>query len=742
MGDQMSLIDDKKEEIISSIKMLEENEIKSSLFPIKYDYLKGLNDSQKIAATRLEGNYLVIAGPGAGKTHTLLYRVVHMVKMGISAKEICIVTFTRKAANQLKYRIERILPDIELGFVGTIHSLAFTLINRSISNPPRLIDPEDDLMVLKLAIEEHSLKLPRGTKIRTVQKIIDYSAVTGKTIEESLVDLNKESLNPDDIKDILAAHNTYKSQNGYINYSDAIIMASGADRGFLKYLMIDEYQDTDPIQLTMIKKLNFPNVMAIGDDFQSIYGFRGADNKIILNFGNDFENAKVIKLNVNYRSTSEIVEAENAITNASEYGYKKSLVSHRGVSNIPVEIVDTDMFDVENILNRISEIIKEDNKKTLAVIYRYNRKKQLIEPWLIENQIDYVVYGGIKLMERKHIKDLCAILLTNLNKNDLIPYMRALMLLDGIGEVGAKRIIHGRSNSERKDLNELKRIINNEYPDVESILQDAGSFYMQLESVLIKSNYTKEEILDDFRLLNDLARNYKSVTNFVNDVILDSSVDKFSRKDKRARIILTTIHSAKGLEFNEVHFMYDPERQFSYEGAEENRRLFYTAVSRAKDRVVIYDYWRRNNLQGILQDFEVQFTDVEDILRDTDGIQKTRSDKHEDLGMDIDNRLVVKAIVEPDPKILHLIDENWSEIVNNLSNKTARDTLSRAMVSEASDESVVIVLNLLDYSEVSGFWNGVKPELEALLKIVTGVDITPISQTSSDYIMSLKKYRP
>ena len=593
-----------KQLIIKAIKQLEQSEIKKMSTPINLNYLEKLNDSQKIAATCLDGNYLVIAGPGAGKTHTLIYRVVHLIKSGVSAKELCIVTFTRKAANQMKYRITTILPGIELGFVGTIHSLAYTLIRRGVGTKERIIDPEDDLMVLKLVISEGNFNIPSRTQLRTLHKIFDYMSLTMRSMEKTLVDLNREEMNQDDLMKIYNAYTDYKKKNGYINYSDCIALAKGADRGELKYLMVDEFQDTDPLQLSMFKSLKFPNVMAIGDDFQSIYSFRGADNTIILKFGQHFNNAKVIKLNVNYRSSKEIVDLENFVTNKSDYGYKKDLISYTGNSGYPIRYFDYNIERKNFIIDRIMNYNKKEVNDSIAVIYRYNRRKSEIESQLIQNKIDYVVYGGIRLLERKHIKDLFAILLANKNKNDFIPYMRALTLIDGIGEVTAKKLIENGMNSQKLDVQSLRIILFNEYTDINKVIIDAEQFYLSLDSVLRKSNYTLEEIKEDFNLIKGMAKNYKDISNFISDIIFDSSQDKWSNQEKRAKVVLTTIHSAKGLEFDEVHFIYDAEIQYTSLKQEENRRLFYTAISRAKNNLFIYDSWGRKSIEEIITDFQ------------------------------------------------------------------------------------------------------------------------------------------
>nr|WP_165983407.1 ATP-dependent helicase [Macrococcus goetzii] len=592
-----------KEEIKKAIANLEENEITKYTFKGEDFHLQSLNESQKIAATQIEGNYLVLAGPGAGKTHTLLYRVIHMINNGVSAQEICIVTFTRKAANQLKHRIKKINPEIELGFIGTIHALAYTLIRQGLSPKYRLIDPEDDKMVLKLAIEESEKQLPPKTKLSTLHKIFDYKSLKMISMEQALIELNKEELKENDLEKIYEAYRNYKKENGYINYSDAIGLACGADRGNLNYLMVDEFQDTDPSQLKMFCALKFPNVMAIGDDFQSIYSFRGADNKIILKFGDYFENAKLIKLNINYRSNRDIVNLENFITNTSDYGYRKNLEPYNQKDSNPVEYCEYNKSRIPFIFDKIKEFVKRDNDDNIAIIYRYNNSKYAIEPFLIQEKIDYVVYGGLRLLERKHIKDIFALLLANKDKNDFIPYMRSLMLLDGVGEVSAKKLIKNNMKSSKENVKELRTLLFTEYENIQKFIADAKKYYISLESVLSKANYTKEEMIDDFNLIAELAKNYNDISNFISDIILDGATDKWSSKDKKARVVLTTIHSSKGLEFDEVHFLYDAQLEYDVEKKEENRRLFYTAISRAANKLYIYDSWDRTSIDSIIQDF-------------------------------------------------------------------------------------------------------------------------------------------
>src|SRR5699024_5807851 len=205
------------------------------------------------------------------------------------------------------------------------------------------------------------------------------------------------------------------------------------------------------------------------------------------------------------------------------------------------------------------------------------------------------------------IKDIFAIMLTNKDKNDFIAYLRSLTLLDGIGEVTAKRLMENNMNSNKHEVLKLREILFHEYEDIDKLASDIFDFYLTLESVLKKSNYPIEEIKEDFELIKDISSNYTSISNFIADIILDSSLDKWSNEQKRANVVLTTIHSSKGLEFDEVHFLYDPDNVYDVGKLEENRRLFYTAISRAKEDLFIYGDYGRTNINQVLRDFESDF---------------------------------------------------------------------------------------------------------------------------------------
>jgi DNA helicase-2/ATP-dependent DNA helicase PcrA len=440
-----------KEDILKSIEGLGAREITE--LEDKYSktpYLAKLNEEQKLAATRIQGNFLVIAGPGTGKTHTLTHRVNHMVRTGIDPKTVVVITFTRKAANALKYRINQLLPNTELGFIGTFHGFAnhISELNGTVSpiSKFRLLDSDDDRQVHSLVMTDYD-GFDSPMQAARLQKIISYCANTGLTPSEFIkkFDMRKLMGQGEAIDAYRLVYERYKVDHMLANYDDMIVKIShyledeeNAKSLPYEFLMIDEYQDTNKMQLDFIKRLHIPNVMAIGDDFQGIYAFRGADHKIILSFFNDFEDAKMIKLTKNYRSVPAIVDWVNQTVEGSPLGYQKALTSEKTEEG-HVQVVAGSTL--ERHRDYVVSKIKEFPDEAHALIYRYNKHRIIFEKALIDEGIDYVVYGGVRLLERKHIKDVLAFLMVYLNKLDVVSYNRILTIYPGIGPKTAKRLM-------------------------------------------------------------------------------------------------------------------------------------------------------------------------------------------------------------------------------------------------------------------------------------------------------------
>ncbi|MCH4886583.1 hypothetical protein EZV73_03335 [Acidaminobacter sp. JC074] len=609
------------QDINKAIAELSKRDISDMDLVYKDSFLNNLNHEQRVAATRKEGNYLVIAGPGSGKTHTLAYRVVYLVKQGIDPLSLVVITFTRKAGKELKDRINYLLPNTSLGFVGTFHAFSHHISSKLGNSSPisgfRLLDSEDDIQVHKLVMADFK-NFNKKIAASRLQKILSYCDNTMLTVEEYIHQFDLHNLKPDieNIEAYKEKYQSYKARHLLASYDDMIRLVSryleknGSKKvtASFDYLMVDEYQDTNKMQLDFIKRLNIDNVMAIGDDFQGIYAFRGADHRIILNFINDFKDAQMIKLKDNYRSSGEVVDYVNKTVERSTLGYHKQfrvVKKDKGLAEVVAgkSLEEHKLF----ILNQI----KENPKKTHALIYRYNKNRTAYEKAFIEEGIEYSVYGGIRLLERKHIKDVMAFLMVYLNNLDVVSFNRILTLLPGIGPKTARKLIDTRLKdlksvplSKRHELEKIKEILECR-EEKEILFQRICNFYFDIYEHVESTVYSQDEIRDDFKLIRELMSTYSSLDNFVINLILDPVIDM--HKGKKPRVVLSTIHSAKGLEFDNVYYFHthDWYKNFDIERLEEDRRLFYVGISRAKDKLYVFDHTGYSRtFDEILRDFD------------------------------------------------------------------------------------------------------------------------------------------
>ncbi|MBN2794244.1 MAG: ATP-dependent helicase [Clostridia bacterium] len=610
-----------KIKIKEAINALSANEILEDYAIEEFDYLKNLNPRQKLAATRKEGNYLVIAGPGTGKTHTLAYRVVHLIKQGVDPMSIVVITFTRKAGNELKNRINRLLPNTSIGFVGTFHAFSNHISNLIGHASPiskfRLLDQEDDVSVHKLVMADFK-HFNKNIRAKQLQKIISYCMNAQMDVGTYIntFDLHEYKSDIGNIEAYQKQYEAYKVDHMLANYDDMIVLVAKylekeketKVTAPYEYLMIDEYQDTNQMQLDFIRQLNIKNIMAIGDDFQGIYAFRGADHRIILNFYNDFEDAKMIKLVENYRSSAPIIDKINKTVEKSQLGYQKALEITQTEEGQATIISGESL---EKHKDFIINNIKAHRDETHALIYRFNKHRTVFEKALIQEQIEYSVYGGIRLLERKHVKDVMAFLMVYLNRRDVVSFSRILTLVPGVGPKTARYLIHSELNDFSKlsgaKLNDLMKIRNilTSRMEKSELFDKVCEFYFSIFEHVASEFYTREEIAEDFKLIKELLNQYESLHNFIINLILDPVVDM--HKGKNPKVILTTIHSAKGLEFDRVYYFHthDWYRNYDVEQLEEDRRLFYVGISRAKRLLYIFDHTEfKRDFEGILRDFE------------------------------------------------------------------------------------------------------------------------------------------
>ena len=598
----------------------------------KVDYENELNPPQLEAVKQKEGSVLVIAGAGSGKTKTLTYRVARLIEDGINPKNILLLTFTKKAAQEMLSRAAIVLDSrCEQVAGGTFHSFANVILRKYSS----LLELNNNFTITDRADSEDIINHIRSNIIGKQEKrfpkkgtILDiYSKAVNKNIPSEniiLCEYKQFEHCTEKINEIICEYNNYKHKNSILDYDDLLLYlktlleCNPEVRKKLsnqyKYIMVDEYQDTNTIQAQIVKLLasEHNNVMAVGDDSQSIYSFRGANFKNILEFPELFENTKIIKLEQNYRSSQNILLLANEILLKAKEKYTKTLFSDIVSPIKPALISANDMkMEAEFISQRVLELVEEENLSLndICVLARSARMTYNLEIELAKRNIPYKKFGGMKFIEAAHIKDIIAHLRVILNPSDIISYTRILLLLDGIGNQSANKLLPILVNdSEIKNKNlpvknpeaviKLTDLINNNQKDIfnpKKVVQNVLKYY---ENILRDKydDYTKRE--KDLEHFLALSEKYTSLEDFLSDLALEppdtsvTDIDSGAQKDEF--LTLSTIHSAKGLEYKAIFIIGAVDGRFpslysfnSPEDLDEELRLMYVAVTRAKTHLAI-----------------------------------------------------------------------------------------------------------------------------------------------------------
>ncbi len=602
----------------------------TTLSNYKIDYEKELNEQQLEAVKHKEGAVLVIAGAGSGKTRTLTYRAARLIEDGVNPKNILLLTFTKKAANEMLSRASAILDSrCEQIIGGTFHAFANNVLRKysaflDLKNSFTITDradSEDIVNHIRTSVTGRQEKRfpKKGTILDIASKAINKDIPSDEIIKKEYRQFEHciEKINQ-----IIVKYNEYKRKNSILDYDDLLLYlrtlleAKPDIRKRLssqyKYIMVDEYQDTNKIQSEIIELLasEHNNVMAVGDDSQSIYSFRGADFKNILNFPLIFPNTKIIKLEQNYRSSQNILALANELLLKAKEKYSKTLYSAVESPVKPALISASDLqTEAEFIARRILELREEENLSLndICVLARSARMTYNLEIELAKMSIPYKKFGGMKFMEASHIKDIIAHLRVILNPSDIISYTRILLLLDGIGARSADKLLPVLTN-EIKNQNlpaktpqsviKLIDLINSNQKDIfnpAKIVQNVIKYY---EPILKDKydDYTKRE--KDLEHFTALSEKYISLEDFLSDLALeppDTSVsDAEEGAVKDEFLTLSTIHSAKGLEYKAVFIIGAVDGRFpsvfsfnSEEELDEELRLMYVAVTRAKTHLEI-----------------------------------------------------------------------------------------------------------------------------------------------------------
>lgn len=604
---------------------------------LSLDYAEALNPQQLAAVSCTEGPLLALAGAGTGKTRTLVHRLSYLLDQGVKPGRILLLTFTRRAALEMLERAQLLNPQRGAHQVmgGTFHSFCAYLLRRlaplvNLSPQFTIIDTVDSADVVDLIVQELKLRgkdraFPRKNKI---QEIISRARNAQKSLEQTLTeqypDLLENYLEP--LQLIAKTYAAYKRGNHMMDYDDLIEFTrdqlrdnqpfARKARSLFDYIMVDEYQDTNLIQKDLADYLaaEHRNIMVVGDDAQSIYGFRGANYENILRFPQTWQDCHVVRLEENYRSTQPLLDFSNAVLSQNTLGFPKRLFSSRKTGTLPhIEKVYSTEDEAVWIAEHILEAAEQTPFHEMAVLYRSGFHSNFLQAELIKRNIPFVVYGGIRFTERRHIKDLVAYLRLILNPLDAIAWHRLLQLLPGIGRVTARRIIgHIRESGGqlvpeafgRKKfvpaLQELAEALLKarqlEVPAAQ--LQHLKNHYQPLLKG-VESDWLQR--LPDLEILLRLADKYDKLERFLTDFALDPPNQQFQDSNTpiveqldEKPLILSTIHSAKGLEWKAVYVMHLLDGLFpssrsikDTEQIEEERRLFYVAASRAKDKLYL-----------------------------------------------------------------------------------------------------------------------------------------------------------
>lgn len=603
-------------------------------FSINYQH--ELNPTQFEAASRIEGNYLVIAGAGTGKTRTLVYRVARLIESGYDPSSILLLTFTRKAAKEMMNRAA-VLLDHRCSKIngGTFHSFAnltlrkyskavgldsgFTILDQG--------DSEDVINLIRAQLKLSELK-KRFPNKQTLLRVISLSANTGIPIIELLEkDYPHFVQYIDKISDVQRIYNDYKVKNNLLDYDDLLIylekfltLNNGAARALLSnihFIMVDEYQDTNKLQSDIVKALAQinNNVMVVGDDSQSIYSFRGANFKNIMEFPSLFKNVTLIKLEENYRSTQPILDFTNKIIERSVEKYPKNLYTRRTNGDLPgIVSAKNENMQSRFIVERVLELREEGVPlNDIAVLFRSSYFSFDLEVELKKANIPFIKFGGMKFVETAHVKDVLAFLRISDNPRDFVSWYRVLMLHEGIGPKKAQMIMAALDSLDFNSYESTEALIPANYhekvnPLVSLLFNIRKKQYHPADKIELIIEYYNPLFYnkyDDFNkrkkdleILANIAANYTDTETFLSDMAIeppqDSVIDVDAEEKEKEFLTLSTIHSAKGLEWHSVFIMHALEGFFpssqsfdSLESIEEERRLMYVASTRAKQNLYV-----------------------------------------------------------------------------------------------------------------------------------------------------------
>lgn len=625
------------------------------------NYLEELNPVQREAVECTEGPVMIIAGAGSGKTRVLTYRIAHLMAKGVDPFNILALTFTNKAAREMRYRIEQIIGSSEARnlWMGTFHSvfakiLRFEADKLGYPSNFTIYDTDDSKSLIKSILKENNL----DDKVYKPGMVLSrISAAKSNLIPPQVYMNDADTVSYDRssgkplLGEIYLKYNNRCFNSGAMDFDDLLFNTNVLLRDFpdvlykyqnkFKYILVDEYQDTNFSQYVIVRKLAsmFENICVVGDDAQSIYAFRGANIQNILNFEKDYPDLKIFKLEQNYRSTKNIVNAANSIISNNKGQLEKYVWTANPEGNkIKVMRALTDNEEGAMVANSIFEIKMREQKRDrdFAILYRTNAQSRAMEEALRKLNIPYRIYGGLSFYKRKEIKDLLAYFRLAINPNDEEALKRVINYpLRGIGQTSVEKIIIAATTEGKKIWEILEnQILLNQIvgsgmaAKIDAFVTMIRSFNLELktknayelaERIALASGIMRDlnedktpegisrtenihELLNGIREFSETeaadenrepVQRLRTLDEFTQDIALLTDADEKDRENADT-VSLMTIHSAKGLEFPYVYVVGLEENLFpsqlslnSRNDLEEERRLFYVALTRAEKQAFL-----------------------------------------------------------------------------------------------------------------------------------------------------------
>lgn len=600
-----------------------------------------LDEEQKEAVIKSEGRSIIVAGPGSGKTRVITYKIAYLLNNGVKPENILLVTFTKAAAKEMIERVKNVTNrNMDKMLAGTFHHICNSILRRyatilDYKNNYSILDKEDSKDLLKMAKSEYIKEISDNYKLpkeEVIMKIISYSCNTLTSLREAILERAPYLLNFErDIEQIWGIYTQLKKDMNAMDYDDLLVntlvlfkthpeVLNKCSSQF-KYVLVDEFQDTNKIQIELVEALSsvHGNLIVVGDDSQSIYSFRGALFKNVKDFIED-DRTKVFKIQSNYRSTSDIVGFINHLIPSNSVPKVLKPIRKSYLKPFVVETFD-DLEQADAVTKIIKDKLKEGlDYKDIAVLYRSHSLSMVLQQKLDSKGIPYRILSGLRFIETAHIKDILAFLKVLNNPLDKISWMRVLKLFPGIGNKTASKIyeeIETRINEENDNISNILK--ETEIKKFKTPLELLTKLFEKKESspdelidVIYQDFYQEYSFLTftdsksrnmDIERFSEIASRYDSVGAFIEDLTLSEELGVIPANDEKKnatngvndenKLTLTTIHGAKGLEWKVVILISVNPGDFpnglaiKEQKLDEEERLFYVAITRAKNELYI-----------------------------------------------------------------------------------------------------------------------------------------------------------